>query len=502
MGAFLLLCLCWIFTNPGGAAPDEPDHLVKAIGNATGQLGHRGAELGPDASWLEERNESTTRVYDIPVRLAPAGMTCFAFASKTTAACQPDQPPGGEGDIEFSSALGDYPPFLYVPIGAAALLADTPYQAFVAGRLVVALLSLGLVWLGAAQLMRWLGRRAVLAYAVLMTPVGVFLASSVSTSGIELTASACVAAVVATCALRPEAVQARSTHWTFLVGGTALALSRQFGVLELAVLGAAFLFMVGGRRTWQLLRRRQRSLIAALTVVGVATVAALWWERTYDRPAHVVSPLEGDAVRAFLAKGLTTITSGFGTFGWLDTSLPSLATGAWIAMWVIVLGMACLIGPTRVAAVILALVAATVGLAFVVYASAFFPIGADIQGRHFLALFAPAVVLAVVVVAERRDLGPRFHPRLYVAVALVVGVVQFVAIYTNARRYAVGTKGPWWWIGDAEWAPSGGWVLWMTAAALAAAWLGVEVVRLRPRRAEADDLARADTTKATSPVLD
>jgi hypothetical protein len=502
VGAFVLLCCCWVFTNPGSAAPDEPDHLVKAIGNATGQLGHRPPELGPKATWLEERNESTTRVYDIPARLDPTGMTCFAFVPTATAACQPDRPPKDAGDVEVSSALGDYPPFLYVPIGAAALPAQTPYQAFVGGRLAVALMSMGLLWLGAAQLTRWLGRRAVLAYVVLMTPVGVFLASSVSTSGIELTASACVASVVITCALRSDALRAPSTHWTFLVGASLLALSRQFGVLELAVLALALVFLVGGRQVWELVRNRQRSLVTAMVVVGVATLAALWWERTYDRPAHVLSPLDGDAVPVFLSNGLSTITSAFGTFGWLDTTLPSLATGAWIVMWVVAIGMACLIGPSRVAVVIVGLVVGTLALAYVVYASAFFPIGAGIQGRHFMSLFAPAVMLSVVVVvvAEQRDLGPHVHRRLYVSAALVVTVVQFVAVYANARRYAVGSDGPWWWISDAEWTPSGGWPLWLVLAATAAVWLGLETLRLRPT-AEDTDRPTSPEPAAAAPVV-
>lgn len=482
--AFLFLSLCWVFTNPGAAAPDEPDHLVKALGNATGQLGERGPDLGPDATALQERNASTTRVYKIPERLVPTGMTCFAFAPEATAACQPDQAPQGTGKVEYSSAVGDYPPFLYLPIGAAALATDTPYAAFLAGRLVVALVSVGLLWLGMAQLARWLGRGTVLAYPVLMTPVAVFLISSVSTSGIELTAAAAVAAVVATSAFRPEAVHAASTQWTFLVGASLLALSRQLGVLALAVFVVVLLVMVGRGHVVKLFKDRQLPFLASVTVVGVATIAALWWERTYDHPAHVVSPWDGDALASFLGSGSPTLNSAFGTFGWLDTTLPSAATGVWIAMWVVAITMACLIGTRRESWTILVLVVLTLGLALFVYASAFFPIGAGIQGRHFLPLVSLAVVLSVTAIARRPDLSPRFGPRLYLSVAVVVFVVQALALYTNGRRYAVGTAGPWWWVPDAQWVPVGGWTPWLALSIVASGWLATEVYRLREPRGQ------------------
>jgi hypothetical protein len=48
----------------------------------------------------------------------------------------------------------------------------------------------------------------------------------------------------------------------------------------------------------------------------------------------------------------------------------------------------------------------------------------------------------------------------------VTGPIQFIAWYVNARRSAVGTGGPLFFLDDAKWSPAGGWIPWLVLAAL------------------------------------
>jgi hypothetical protein len=44
--------------------------------------------------------------------------------------------------------------------------------------------------------------------------------------------------------------------------------------------------------------------------------------------------------------------------------------------------------------------------------------------------------------------------------------MQFIAWYVNARRSAVGTGGPLYFLDHAKWTPAGGWAPWLVLAAL------------------------------------
>ena len=487
---YLLFSLSWAVSNPPGAAPDEQHHLVKAIGSGSFQLGRAGPPPASDAPPnVVTRNASITRIYRIPERLVSGqGYRCFAFAPDITADCLPDQPPGsGDGEVEFDTPMGAYPPFLYAPIGWATLATQTPEQAFVAGRLVASFLSTLLLWMGVTHAVRWLGRRVVLVFAVAMTPMAVYSTSILSISGIEIMASCAVAAVVLVALRRPESVHAVSTHLTLLTAGVALALGRQLGALSLGLMLLVLLVAAGRQHLTTLLRTRPPTFL--LTVVGIlaATVTVAAWELTYDHPSNTGSVLNSDAVLPFVERSYGYLVSSIGLFGWLDTRIPGPATGAWLTLWVVVVGFALIVGRRRDAVIIALGLIGLWTLAFALYASVFYTISADIQGRQFLGLTAFLVILAGGVVVDRLpSLGRAAVTRSYFAVALVVGVVQVLALYFNARRYAVGVPGPFWFVPEATWTPPGGFPPWLGLAAFAGVLLTFVVFSFRPRDLGAD----------------
>ena len=488
---YLLLSLSWAFSNPPGGAPDEQHHLVKALGSGSFQLGRAGPAPEPDApANVVTRNASITRIYEIPERLVSGERyRCFAFQPDTTAACLPDRPPGrGDGDVEFDTPMGAYPPFLYVPLGWAALATQTPEQAFLAGRVVVSVLSALLLLLGVSHGVRWLGRRAVLPFAVALTPMAVYSTGILSISGIEIAASCAVAAVVLVALRRPESVHATGTHLTLLVAGVTLAVSRQLGALALAAMLIVLLVAAGREHLVRLLRERRPTFLLTVVAILAATVLVGWWELTYDHPSNTGSVLNSDAALLFVERSYGYLVSSIGLFGWLDTRLPGPATGAWLTLWVLVVGSALVLGRRRDAAIIALWLVGLWALALALYASVFFTVGADIQGRQFLGLTAFLVILATGVVVDRLpSLGRAAVWRSHLAVALVAGVVQALALYFNARRYAVGVPGPFWFVPDAEWAPPLGAGPWLVLGAVAGLLLAIVIVAYRPRDPTSED---------------
>jgi hypothetical protein len=471
---YLLLMLAWGMSNPPGAAPDESDHLIKALGVGQLEIGAKLTGTAPRGV-LPQRNASISRVFLIPAQLSPAGFSCTAFKPTTSAACQPQVPPAATGQVNASTAMGAYPPFLYLPAGLAAHLASTPTQAFLLGRLAFAAMCAMLLFVGAFTLVTWLGRWSLLGAFVALTPMAVFSSSVVSTSGVEICAAFAVASIVVVVSRRPGALHSRLMQALLGVSGAALVLSRQLGVVTLGVLLLVMTLRGGAAPLWRLLRAHTPAFILSLAALIAACAAVLWWELSYDHPSHTGSFFSTEAISSFDAHWLNLVRSAIGNFGWLDTQLPQFAVATWVVGVVVLCGSAVLMARTADLWTLLALVAACFVTAIVVYSTVFYPVQASLQGRHMLPMFMALPLLSGVVVVERlRDSSLRdVLPRLYLVTGAVVGTIQLTGFYDNARRYAVGMAGRLWFLGHARWRPWLGWPLWLVIAAAGAISLGL-----------------------------
>lgn len=478
---YVLLALAWVFANPAAGAPDEPSHLVKALGVARGDLGVPQGPAPSDTPLIVQRNASITRIVTIPGRVDPHGYSCFAFHGDKLPTCQPPLSARAAGDVPAYTQLGAYPPFVYPPIGLAASLGHTPAQAFLLGRLVVLLETAVLLLLATWHLVRWLGRRALLGVMVFLTPVAVFCMAVVNTSGVEIFGALCVASVVTVYARRPESLLATSTHLVMLTGGTLLVLSRQLGVVAMGVLLVLLLALGGWREVLQGLRRRRPGVIATVAVIGLAAAASAVWELRYDHPAHVGPLVAGPSWRDWWGKAwLPTAESGVGWFGWLEIRMPTLVTDGWLELVAatVVLGVL-LARRHRDRVALVAFTAVFAAVAYVVYSSVFHSVLAGLQGRHVLPLLAVLPVFAGAAVAQRL-------PRVVVGVlftllALALPAVQLWGFVLNAQRYAVGLSHLTLdFVPRAQWSPPLGWYPWLVLAAVATVlmaaswvWLGV-----------------------------
>ncbi len=478
---YLVLALFWVFANPAMAAPDEPDHLVKAVGLARLDIGVP-APPAPEGSKLGTvRNASISRVVEIPARLDPTGYACFYFTPEVTAACQP-APSSAEGDRAVTTTLGAYPPFLYPPLGWVASLGASVTQATILARLLVLAASTLLLWLACDHLVRWLGPRALVGPALLLTPMGIFCMGILNTSAVEILGALGMAGVVVVYARHPDSLLERRTLVVVLVSGTALVLSRQLGLVTMALLTMLLLALGAWRPILDQLRRRRPVMVAAVAVPAAATLAVAGWELVFDHPVLLGPWASRESLDGFQVIFWQLIHEGVGWFGWLDVRPPDLVNDVWFAAVVLVVALACLVGDHRDRTVIVGVLLVALAVIYVTYSRVFFPVNGGIQGRHVLPILAVVPVWAGVVLVER--LPRTWLVRGVRVAAALLPLVVAAGLYLNSQRYAVGLDpavGLRWFVPDAQWSPPGGWYLWLAVGLSGCVGLGVTWVRTLAR---------------------
>ncbi len=468
---YLMLMLSWGFSNPAGAAPDESDHLIKAIGMASFDIGTRYTGPGLKTGGLPaRRNASISRVIPVPANLVPDGFSCTAFSPKRSAACLPTHFVTSTAVVHRVDPLGSYPPFLYLPMGLVATQASQPVAAFLVVRVFCLLVCAVLLLLGAAHLARVLGGRALLGAFVGLTPMAVFSASAVTTSGIEICAAFATACIVVASLRRPDSMNEAGTHWLLAGVGATLILSRQLGGVTFGLLMLLLLARLGPTFFWRIAKRRQLSFLGALAILLIAGVAVAVWERAYDNPFMVGSAFSPGSLSAFAGRGVGILRTGVAQFGWLDTSVPGWFIAAWTSLCVVMLAAAAVAARRADRWTLIVWLLLVLAVGFFTYATVFFPIHSGLQGRHLLAVFALLPLLAGVVIAERMERWNIAANRIiFGGVGIVMAALQFLALYINARRYAVGTDGPLWFLPVSTWQPPLGYTPWLVLGLLAAA---------------------------------
>ena len=297
--------------------------------------------------------------------------------------------------------------------------------------------SVLLLWLACWHLVRWLGARSLVGVAVLLTPMAVFCLGILNTSAVEILGAAGMAAVVAVYARRPESLAHTATQAVVLVSGTALVLSRQLGIVTMAVLTAVLLLLGGWRDVWAGLRERRPVTWAAVLVPALSTVAVSVWELRYDHPVLLGPWLSIDSFRGFREQWMQLIQESVGWFGWLDVRPPYAVNLVWFAAAVaLVVHRASSSATAATASSSSVMLLVVLLVSYLTYSRVFFPINAGLQGRHVLPIVALVPIWSGVVVAERLR-GAPFAVAVRVA-AVALPLVVLIGLYLNAKRYAVG----------------------------------------------------------------
>ena len=470
--AWVLLLASWVMGNAPFAAPDEVEHFIRAVGISQG---HVIGKADPDAgiggtvtqmSWTSQ----AARIVALPSNLNPEPYTCDLGLSEPSAACQnavdPRSPPA-----TLATAVGNYQPLPYLLPAAALSTADSPPAALSLARSAQALVALGLLSIAlfalydaASPLVSLLG------LLLAVTPMVLFCGASLGGSGMEIAG----AIAFFSCLLRVGRDDPPQARWWLLtgLGGATLGLSRSTGPAWLVV----SLSVAAGWSGPRAFAHRWVSGLAPRVVTGVLVLAVVLnriWEGLYGARM----PLDTSDLHAGLAAGAhqwwRSLPDLIGKFGYVDVKLPLIVPLAWFGLVLVLFASACLLCARR-RRLLLALVLAVGLLGPVVFYALFIrPTGFGLQGRHVL----PALVVLPLLAGEGVyvNRGGAVADRLRVpifTIPVACALMQLVAWYVNAKRYAVGSSGPEWFLGRAAWSPSGGWWIWLAAAALASACLG------------------------------
>jgi hypothetical protein len=433
------LSVLWALATPISAAPDEPAHFVKAASVARGQLVGEPSAAGS--------------VVQVPRYVAfTSARSCYAFQSELPADCAPVAPEGPDDLVDAATTAGLYNPVYYAVVGWPSLLFSGDVGLY-AMRIVSALFSSAFLAIAFLQL-RSISRGLIptLAFAVAVTPMVLFLDSSVNPNSIETTAVLATFTTMLAVVLRPDAAALPMRAGVLAASAFFAVNSRGLSPLWVVIALAAPL-LLADRAILRDLVHSRAVRIAAACVLAAAVIAVAWTLGTnslggvfIDGGAPVAPDVGTSPVTGFLyvlfgtfgyAQGL------IGVFGWLDTPSPQVVYFVWAAF----VGGLALIGGVvtrgRRRLLVILMLAALVLIPPILQGIYITRGGLIWQGRYILPLFVCLIVALGVLIAER--LGGTLSDGDARALAIIVlsawGLSHAYAFATALRRYAVGYSG-------------------------------------------------------------
>ena len=473
----------WVVSNPPYGGPDEWSHYLRAVGLGHGQLlgtpsGREGALtiVGPtrppsldektyqdELAWVAQN----TRKVRIPAGLTPGWFRCGQQTDPSVSArCLNNAPPLDQPGDWFNPTA-TYQPLPYLLPAAISWVDVNPdhlSRMMRAGKALIALLLLGaavfLLWNAEARFVSLTGM------VVAVTPMAVFLAATLNPSGLEIMAA--LAFISAVIRLTRDEADRRGARWSWTfaaISGVVLVLSRTQGPVWAALSIATIVAMSGIRKFLATtLKEKRWSVPASITVVVAIGLNRLWEYAYGPKLAFDPTPLSS-SISQGIAQLPAVLREQVGVFNYLEVSMPLLAYGLWGAIAVALVTAALLVGSRRQRLLLILAGAAALALPVLLVATTMRHTGFGLQGRYVLSFSLLVPLLAGEILVRRYDrLRALDAAQLFVPFALIAGFVQFVAWWTNARRFAVGILGPRWFVPGAEWSPPLGWWPWLLLA--------------------------------------
>ena len=486
--SFLVLFVttaAWSLASPLASGPDENAHMVKAAAVVRGEL-------------LESSSDGAcTGVVDVPYLYAALmnAPDCYAFHEDRPADCSGALPTGAQAAkaAQAPTWVVRNNPLYYWVVGLPSLLPAGPAAPYLMRLVSAALASLVLAWgfRAVAEVSR--SSMPVLGLLTAITPMAIFLNSVVNPSGLEI--SAALALWVCLLALvrdpRPEllTVRAAGVAVVSLVYVNARGLSPLYvavTVVLVALVGPwrSFWGVVTDRRTWPW-----------LGLVAVGTAAALAWTMHAGTLAaggasHPELTFLNTAKRTFVQTS-DYLTVAIGRFGWMDTSMPSVAYLGFAALIGLPILLVLASARRRDVLALLVVGGTAVMLPVLVQAWQARNVGFIWTARYSMPLYVGVTATAGFIGRDTlAGMASTLRRRLTTIVAIGVAMGTVFAFLINLRRYTVGDLGSWSRIFDGPWRPpvSGALLLLIEIAALA---IGVVLLVRHSGGADQDTLALA-----------
>lgn len=437
---FAVLGVLWSLATPIFASPDESAHATKAVAQLRGEfVGY-------------ERDGVRFPVIDLPDSYRYSdGIVCFVPHPDAPANCgvelgTPDGTPW------FGNWVLSYNPLYYYVVGWPTLFLDGNAGVY-AMRILSALLGAVVLALAChSALSRGSRRWMPLALAFLASPMVLFLSGSVNPQGVEITAGALswIALIRLFESYRDGSQRHGWRVWfPVLVGALFLIEARALGPLWWLIIAAVALVVVGFGSIRSVLAHRWAWPWMATVLVFAAF--SLYWTlkggtasgQAAEGDAALVggSPLQG--FWATLRNTPIYVEQAIGYFGWLDTPLPGLALGLYLAAVFVVVLFGLLATSRRGGILVAATLAVAALVPPLVQAAAVSRTGLIWQGRYSLFLYLGIVIVACWMLSRYGDRRIDFlSARVTATIAGVLGVYGIAAFVLALRRYVVGNDTP------------------------------------------------------------
>ncbi|HUX69778.1 MAG TPA: DUF2142 domain-containing protein, partial [Cellulomonadaceae bacterium] len=471
----MLLTSAWSLANPLMASPDEPAHTVKAAAVVRGEL------LGPDV-----QGGTQVRVPYFYNRVT-AYPVCYMFRPDVTGVCDPAVTQPLDETVLAITPAGRYNPLYYAIVGLPTLLPPGDGVLYAMRLLSAALctffLALGMRAIAQTPRPAW----AVLGAASAVTPMVVFLSSTVNPAALEIATAFALWAQLSTLLRHPDPGRIVSRMAWIAVTTTFLVNSRGLSLLYCAIIVTVVLLLSPWRSFLDVVRTRG-TWPSFGVIVAACAAAALWVFGTNSLGSGGALAFPG---LTFLGAAKTTIfdseaylTNMVGQFGWMDTNLSPVALMAFAMGAGVVVLLAVAVGTWRDRIVLAVVAGLTFGLPVIIQASQARYLGIIWQGRYILPIAIGLPLLAGYVLVRRLGSIPHAGAvALTTVVAGVVALVQVAAFAENLHRYVNGRAGGWLSLSPHAWLPPLPLVVVVGLGAVGAgayAWMLVWVARADP----------------------
>lgn len=446
--SFFTLGAGWSLTTAPGGAPDEIQHSLRSIA------------VWDDQLLLEPRPEggATVRIPQVWSEIE-VDIKCFTGNQAAPADCAASWPTD-DGIIEQTgNSAGRYNPTYYLLVGLPFQLFE-PETALHVARLLSCLLTSILLTLATGALL--VRRGSVLAragFVAALTPMALFLGSTVNPSGMEISGAIAGWVGLLMMARNPTHPALRYFAVVTAIGLCSMVVSRPASYLWLVVLGVVFA-IAAGRRNLGILVRRPAVLVTVAAVAIVTACCLLWNYLAMTSDVSTGAPPFGGLAEGFLATFHNSAgwwEQQIGVLGWLDTPPP---TGA---LWGTLLLIGAIVIPAAVGArpgmriALLAAVAAAFGVPILAQTLLYPTTGLIWQGRYGMPLTVGVVLVAGIALDEASVFDPAIARRLMRACLGGWALIGMVVGFYNLQRYATGSSGAYKFLWQpTAWQPPGG----------------------------------------------
>ncbi len=451
-GVFFAVAALWSIANPLGNSPDEPAQIARAAALYRGQIvGNQVAHKAP--AYTEIRVPRTYALALNGAQSAVDGHDCYHFLPTVPASCE--RVVASDRLVNTTTYFGRYPPLYYFLVGLPSVATSEK-----AGLYLMRLLSVawGTLFLALAVATAWTwGRSRLLIPTVLVvsTPTVLFLVSSVSTSGLELTAAICAWTSALVVSRDHPDNPPRGLLVVLAASLITLELARPISTLWVALILITLVAIAWKRADIRTLAARRDIRVLVGTTAAAAVGAACWTMAVGGivvLPATRVPPSVPFTrlVALCLAHLWTCLSQTTGTFGWNETSEPEIA--ALVLLFIVAIPAVLCVAQSRVrdVALLAALAILSIALPLLVIVAAARHNGILGQGRDFMPLW---VGLPLFAAATQDALPASVARRLSAVMTVGVGFGLVAGFWWNLHRSSVGIQGPYF-----PWnVPSGGW---------------------------------------------